>query len=184
MGCLFCKKIYNNDNDINYENENITNSDKNDNDNNQNTKNNKNNDFTNKEDEESTGLLDFEENKNDNRFKNEKNGKCEEEKKLLRLINPRFNCYLNSSLQSFFHLDRFNSFIKQYEFNNNCRLTNEYLNLLNQIELGKKELDPRGIKKILSEEEEKYKYNNQEDANEFNSSIVNDRDVILFYEKK
>ena len=107
----------------------------------------------------------------------EKNSLEENEEKKIKLFglyNPRFNCYLNSSLQSFFHLDRFNSFIKQYEFNNNCRLTNEYLNLLNQIELGKKELDPRGIKKILSEEEEKYKYNNQEDANEFISLFLNE----------
>ena len=108
-------------------------------------------------------------NQNNNEEENE-----DEEIKLFGLYNPRNNCYLNSSLQSFFHLDRFNSFIKQYEFNNNCKLTNEYLNLLNQIELGIKELDPRGIKKILSEEEEKYKYNNQEDANEFISLFLNE----------
>ena len=107
----------------------------------------------------------------------EKNSLEENEEKKIKLFglyNPRFNCYLNSSLQSFFHLNRFNLMIKQYEFNNNCKLTNEYLNLLNKIELGEEELDPRGIKKILSEEEEKYKYNNQEDANEFISLFLNE----------
>jgi ubiquitin C-terminal hydrolase len=104
----------------------------------------------------------------------EENENENEEIKLFGLYNPRFNCYLNSSLQSFFHLKTFNSIIKKYTFNQNCKLTNEYIKLLNQIEKGKKELDPRGIKKILSEEEEKYKYENQQDANEFVTLFLNE----------
>ena len=37
--------------------------------------------------------------------------------------------------------------IKQYEFNNNCKLSNEYSNLLNKIELGEEELDQGELKK-------------------------------------
>ena len=98
----------------------------------------------------------------------------DEEIKLFGLYNPRNNCYLNSSLQSFFHLNIFNSIIKQLKFNENCKLTKEYLKLLNQIELGEEQLDPRGIKKILSEEEEKYKYEYQQDANEFITLFLNE----------
>ena len=111
----------------------------------------------------------------DNQNNYEEENEYEEIKiKPFGLYNPRNNCYLNSSLQSFFHLNIFNSIIKKLKFNDNCKLTNEYLKLLNQIELGEEQLDPRGIKKILSEEEEKYKYEYQQDANEFITLFLNE----------
>ena len=52
-------------------------------------------------------------------------------------------------------------------------LTYKYLNLLNQIDEGKKQLEPKEIKVYLSKIENKYKYDYQEDANEFITLFLN-----------
>lgn len=113
---------------------------------------------------------------NENNKKEGQEEKYEKEKiKLFGLINPKFNCYLNSSLQAFLHLKYFNEKIKEYKSNiyKNNILTYKYLNLLNQIDEGKKQLDPKEIKEYLSKIENKYKYDYQEDANEFITLFLN-----------
>ena len=115
-------------------------------------------------------------NKKNNIIINESKEKENEKIKLFGLVNPKFNCYLNSSLQVFFHLDNFNKVIMQNSpaFTNK-KLTQEYCDLLKKIEKNNnKIINPIKIKEILSEVEEKYKYDNQEDANEFITLFLNE----------
>ena len=95
--------------------------------------------------------------------------------KLFGLKNLKFDCYLNSSLQVFFHLKLFNEKIKNFgsQFNNK-ELSYKYLELINEIDKGKSTIfDAKGIKSKLSEIESKYKYDYQHDANEFISLFLN-----------
>ena len=73
-------------------------------------------------------------NKKNNIIINESKEKENEKIKLFGLVNPKFNCYLNSSLQVFFHLDIFNKVIMQNSpaFTNK-KLTQEYCDLLKKI---------------------------------------------------
>ena len=84
---------------------------------------------------------------------------------------------MNSSLQGIFHCDEYNNKMKLYNKQNKSSTTKilveEYINILNLIEKGEKEIDVLNIKKILSKVEEKYKTNEQCDANEFISIFLN-----------
>ena len=95
--------------------------------------------------------------------------------KLFGLKNLKFDCYLNSSLQVFFHLKLFNEKIKNFGSQIKSKeLSNKYLELINEIDKGKSTIfDAKGIKSKLSEIESKYKYDYQHDANEFISLFLN-----------
>ena len=85
------------------------------------------------------------------------------------------NCFMNSSLQNLLHCEDFTNRIHSISDTNlyNKPLAKEIKNLMTQIYKGENELDPRKIKVILSEVEEKYKYNEQNDANEFITIFLN-----------
>ena len=95
--------------------------------------------------------------------------------KLFGLKNKKFDCYLNSSLQVFFHLKDFNETIKSLENKfKDKELTNKYLKLIKEIDSGRNNiLDPKDIKEIFCKIEEKYTYGNQQDPNEFISLFLN-----------
>lgn len=85
------------------------------------------------------------------------------------------NCFMNSSLQNLLHCEDFANRMHSISDTNlyNKPLAKEIKNLMTQIYNGENELDPRKIKVILSEVEEKYKYNEQNDANEFITIFLN-----------
>ena len=79
------------------------------------------------------------------------------------------NCFMNSSLQNILHCENFIDRIHSISDKNlfNKPLTREIKILISQIYKGANELDSGKIKQILSETEEKYKYDEQNDAHEF-----------------
>lgn len=85
------------------------------------------------------------------------------------------NCFMNSSLQNLLHCDEFTKLLHSIPDHKltNKPLTREVKNIINQINKGDDELDPTKIKSILSEVEEKYRYNEQNDANEFITIFLN-----------
>ena len=84
-------------------------------------------------------------------------------------------CFMNSSLQCFLNSKKLTWNLQNiYNINNiKLRLANEFSLLINNIKKGETLLDPTNIKDILSEEEVKYKYNQQSDANEFITIFLN-----------
>ena len=92
------------------------------------------------------------------------------------------NCYINASLQTFLHLNDFITDVRSINIKDNKKdnmkltfgfkkLINQYINENNFIV---RNINPIEIKKILSEINEKYKYNYQEDANEFITIFLNE----------
>ena len=92
------------------------------------------------------------------------------------------NCYINASLQTFLHLNDFITDVRSINIKDNkkdnMKLTFEFKNLINQYinenNFIVRNINPIEIKKILSEINEKYKYNYQEDANEFITIFLNE----------
>ncbi|MBL2197084.1 hypothetical protein ELI84_30230, partial [Klebsiella pneumoniae] len=78
------------------------------------------------------------------------------------------NCFMNSSLQNLLHCERFSDLLHSISDNKlyNKPLSKEVKKLISQMYDGEDELDSTKVKTILSEVEEKYKYNYQNDANE------------------
>ena len=108
------------------------------------------------------GLYNLSKEKNDNYY----NYKS---KKLLNI------CYMNSSIQCLFHLKKFTDFILNYECkeNKNLNLVNATKELLFNMIKNKDNLNVENIKNAMGKIDDRYKYNNQEDANEFISNFLN-----------
>ena len=79
------------------------------------------------------------------------------------------NCFMNSSLQNLFHCKHFIQLMNSISEKKleGKKLAFEFKRLIKQIDDGKDNLDPKTIKDILGETIEKYRYNEQNDANEF-----------------
>ena len=91
--------------------------------------------------------------------------------KLYGFENSMNNCYMNASLQI---LSRVNKLIEKIkEIKQNTPLIDEFKLLLIKIQKGEKRIDTIGIKRVLSEINDNYKNDNQEDANEFISIFLN-----------
>lgn len=86
-------------------------------------------------------------------------------------------CYINSSIQCLFHLKKFVNFIA--ENSGNSLLLRATRNLLidminsNSNNYKNKNLSVHEIKEAMAKVDNRYKYNNQEDANEFISNFLN-----------
>ena len=82
---------------------------------------------------------------------------------------------MNSSLQCLFQLNNFKKYILNIpdELLEEKELTKEFKDLLNIIEKEERMINASKIKKILSKVEDKYKTNEQCDANEFISIFLN-----------
>jgi ubiquitin C-terminal hydrolase len=85
------------------------------------------------------------------------------------------NCFMNSSLQNLLHCEKFCGLLHSISDNKlyNKPLSKEVKKLICQMYNGEDELDSTKVKTILSEVEEKYKYNSQNDANEFITIFLN-----------
>ena len=98
---------------------------------------------------------------------------------LYGFINNGNNCYLNSSLQLLTRINDLKINIFNYNYENICadavtkgKLFLEFRKILQDIQNGKHYIDPKKLKKVMGEIDEKYKDNNQEDANEFISNFL------------
>ena len=122
--------------------------------------------------------------------KKEQNGICDknkefsnEEYKIYGFINQSSDCYLNSSLQLLTRINDLKNGIynyeKKYKINENNdtegQLFIEFKKILDKIKNSKKEylkINPQSLKNIMGKIDEKYYDNNQEDANEFISNLI------------
>ena len=79
-----------------------------------------------------------------------------------------YNCFMNSSLQNLFHCNHFITLMRSINKKlEGKKLANEIKSLIKQIDNGIDDLESKKIKEILGESIEKYRYNEQNDANEF-----------------
>ena len=84
------------------------------------------------------------------------------------------NCFMNSSLQNLLHCEKFVRLFHSISTKlNNKHLAKAFNALIEQMNQGDDELDASSIKEELANVEEKYKYNEQNDANEFISIFLN-----------
>ena len=88
-------------------------------------------------------------------------------------------CFMNSSIQCLSHLISFREWIIKFNFSTNKGNKNLLMETKKLFEEMKNENYPLksnvlGIKKVMSEVDERYKYNNQEDANEFISIFLDE----------
>ena len=85
------------------------------------------------------------------------------------------NCFMNSSLQNLLHCEEFTKLLHSIpDYNLSDKpLAKEVKSLIGQMNRGEDELDASRIKGILSNVEEKYKHNEQQDANEFITIFLN-----------
>ena len=91
-----------------------------------------------------------------------------------QLNNYENLCFMNSSMQCLAHLVNFRNEILNLK--NTSNLIKETQNLFKDMKNGEKYSNVSGIKNVLSEVNDRYKDNNQEDANEFISTFL---DTIL-----
>ena len=91
------------------------------------------------------------------------------------------NCFINASLQTFLHLDDFITDVRSIQIKEdkkeNMKLIYEFKVLIVKYMKNNYIIDninPIEIKKILSEENEKYRTNKQNDANEFITLFLNE----------
>lgn len=80
-------------------------------------------------------------------------------------------CYINSSIQCLFHLKKFVNFIMNNEHSKSLLNSTQKL-LYDMIENKKKNLSVKEIKMEMGKKDERYRYNSQEDANEFISNYL------------
>ena len=102
------------------------------------------------------------------------------ENELYGFINYRNNCYLNSSLQLLTRIDKLRKNTLNFNKNKiqkNSSITGghliiEFINILEQIKNKNNRIDPTNLKNIMSLIDNRYSYDNQEDANEFISNFI------------
>ena len=125
---------------------------------------------------ETTESEEIKETNNKSQFKNDKFILINE---LYGFINNGNNCYLNSSLQLLTRVKELRINILNFKYENMCfdtitegKIYIEFKNIIQDIINGKKIIDPRKLKKVMGMIDERYKDNNQEDANEFISNFL------------
>ena len=100
---------------------------------------------------------------------------------LYGFINFENMCYMNSSLQLLTRVSELKENVKNFDENKinketDCqgKLIIEFKKIIEIIELGKEKISPKDLKKVMGEIDERYKSNNQEDANEFISNFLSE----------
>ena len=101
-------------------------------------------------------------------------------KKLYGFENTRNNCYMNSSLQILTRIEGLKNGILNFDdrdVNKNCitrgKLLEKFRMILDDIEANEEIISPDDLKNEMGKIDPRYKYDKQEDANEFISNFLN-----------